>query len=355
MTEKINEQNRVIHEMLGLLNRGQFRDCLFEQGCTGRVVNAHAVSQSILRSIENENHLKNPQVIYGQDEQGLSHPHLEFKDVGIRQASTGTFACQTHEEEFKKIDTTPMDFDDPEILNLLLYRAVLREIWLLSRTMEATDWVDQRAPHVHRPSLHPNTRLESLLYFRECISRTLTATKPAAAKGKVKHMVRRIRSDSPILATSSASGGSVLAYDNSRKEYLSAGEVRGSMGIEPYSCWGLTIIPQEREHMVLASWLEGSQAQLYFQHLSTTQGRELEEAVSAELILFSENWFLSPRVWDAYGTKKQEAILTAFGNYSEMLEGRYSWLDKEESTPWYEYLKVPNRHQLNLFRYNQAR
>ena len=355
MTESINERNKVIYEMLGLLNRGQFRDCLFEQGCTGRVVNGHGVSEAILRSIEDKNHVKNPQLIYRQDEGGNSHPHLEFKNVGVRQASIGTFACQTHEDDFKKIDTTPMDFEDPEILNLLLYRAVLREIWLLSRIREATDWVDDRAPHVHRASLHPNTRLESLLYFREGISPMLTATEPAAVKGRVQHMVRRIRSDSPILATSSASGGSVLAYDHSREEYRSAEEVRARMGIEPYSCWGLTIIPQEREHMVLASWLEGSQAQLYFQHLSTAQGRELEEAVSAELILFSENWFLSPRAWDAYGTKKQEAILTAFGNYSEMLEGRYSWLDKKESTPWYEYLNVPNRHQLNLFRYNQAR
>ena len=354
MRERINEQNKAIHEMMGLLHKGQFRTCLYEQGCAGRVVNGHAVSEAILRSIEDKNHVKNPQLIYRQDEEGSSHPHLEFKNAGVRQASIGTFACQKHEDAFKKIDTTPMDFEDPGILNLLLYRAVLREIWLLSRIREATDWVDNRAPHVHRATLHPNTRLESLLYFRECIRPMLTASESAASKGNVQHMVRRIRSDSPILATSSASGGSVLAYDHSREKYLSAEEVRARMRIEPYSCWGLTIIPQEKDHMVLASWLEGSQAQLYFQHLRAAQGRELEEAVSAELILFSENWFLSPRIWDAYGTKKQEAILTAYGNFSEMLEGRYSWLDKRESTPWYEYLNLPNRHQLNLFRYNQA-
>ena len=167
-------------------------------------------------------------------------------------------------------------------------------------------------------------------------------------------MVRGIRSDSPILATSSASGGSVLARDNRTGEFLSPDVIRAQMGIEPYSCWGLTIIPQEYEHTVLISWLEGSQSEKYFEHLRTTQGKELEAAVSAELILFSENWFLSPRVWAAYGAKKQEAILSAFNNLREMQSGQYSWLDKGDKTPWYEYLKIPNRHQLNLFRYNRA-
>ena len=353
--EQINEQNKAIHEALALLHKGEYRDCLFEQGCAERVVNAHAVSQAILRTIQDRNHLKNPQLQYEQDEQGRSHPRVEFKDVGIRQASIGTFACQTHEDAFKKIDIIPMDFEDPETLNLLLYRAVLREIWLLSKAGQSIDWVDQRAPYAHRPSIHPNTRLESLLYFRECIRPMLTAGDHVADKSKVQHLVRRVRSDSPILATSSASGGSVLAYDRYREEMLSAEDVRTKMGMEPYNCWGLTIIPQEKEHIVLASWLEGSHAHLYFNHIRTAQGKELEEAVSAELILFSENWFLSPKVWTAYGAKKQEAILTAFANYSEMLSGQYSWLDKKESTPWYEYLNIPNRHQLNLFRYKQAR
>ncbi len=353
--ERINERNRAIHEPLALLHKGEYRNCLYEQGCAGRVVNAHAVSQAILSTIQDKSHLKNPQLIYEQDEQGRSHPRVEFKNVGIRQASIGTFACQSHEVAFKKIDTIPMDFEDPEILNLLLYRAVLREIWLLSRIGQHTDWVDVRAPHLHRPTIHPSTRLESLLYFRECIRPMLTTSDHDADKSRVQHMVRRVRSDYPILTTSSASGGSVLAYDRYKEEVLSADDVRTKMGMEPYNCWGFSIIPQEKEHMVLVSWLEGSHAHLYFNHIRTAQGKELEEAVSAELILFSENWFLSPKVWTAYGAKKQEAILTAFANFSEMQSGQYSWLDKKESTPWYDYLNVPNRRQLNLFRYKQAR
>ena len=74
--------------------------------------------------------------------------------------------------------------------------------------------------------------------------------------------------------------------------------------------------------------------------------------MSAELILFCENWFLDPKVWAAYGTKKQEAMLTAYDNISELLSHRYSWVDKDDKTTWYEYLNISNRHQLNLFRYD---
>ena len=291
---------------------------------------------------------------YEQDINGRSHPQLGFNNVGIRQASIGTFACQTHEEAFKKIDTSPMDFEDSEILDLLLYRAVLREIWLLLKVRQFTEWVDETAPDIYKPSIHPDTRLESLLYFRECIRPVLAATHPIQQQPRVRHIVRRVKSDSPVLATSSASGGSILARNDLTGELLSPQEIRAKMGMEPYSCWGLTIIPQEDEHMVLISWLEGSQAEKYFQHLRTTQGKELEAAVSAELILFSETWFLNPKVWTAYGARKQEAILAAFSNIPEMLSGQYNWLDKSERTPWYEYLKIPNRHQLNLFRYNRS-
>ena len=353
MLEGINERNKTVHEVLHLLLRGEFRKCLFAKDCAGSVVNAHAVSQAILRTIQDNGHVKSPQVKYEQDVDGRSHPQVGFSNVGIKQASIGTFACQTHEDAFKKIDTVPMAFEDPETLNLLLYRAVLREIWLLSKARQHTEWVDETAPHIYKPSIHPDTRLKSLLYFRETIEPVLAERHAIERQPRVRHILQRVKSNSPILATSSASGGSVLARVDQTGELLSPQEIRSKIGMEPYRCWGLTIIPQENEHIVLISWLEGSQAEKYFQHLRTTQGRELEAAVSAELILFSENWFLSPRVWNAYGAKKREAILSAFDNFARMLSGQYSWLDKSERTPWYEYLEIPNRHQLNLFQYDQ--
>ena len=90
---------------------------------------------------------------------------------------------------------------------------------------------------------------------------------------------------------------------------------------------------------------------MYFEHITKSQGKELEAAVSADLILFAENWFLNPKVWRAYGARKREAIRKAHNN-SDTLYGDgegYYWSNKKANMPWWEHLKVPNRHQLNLF------
>lgn len=81
--------------------------------------------------------------------------------------------------------------------------------------------------------------------------------------------------------------------------------------MEPYTCWGVTVVPQEREHMVLCSCLKGSFAETYFLHIKEAYERELEVAVSAQLIQFCERWFLNPKVWDEYNKAKREAILIA--------------------------------------------
>ena len=50
---------------------------------------------------------------------------------------------------------------------------------------------------------------------------------------------------------------------------------------------------------------------------------------------------------------KREAILIAYDNFSELLSGKYRWRDRGEQ-PWHVYADVPNRHQLNMFRYNPS-
>ena len=352
MKDQTNEQNKRIHEALALLHRGSYRGCLFSDDCAERTVNAHSVSRAILSAIQDDDHVMAPEVKYRRDDEGRSRPHMGFETVGIRQASIGMFACQTHEDVFKPIDANPMDFEDPSIRNMLLYRAILREMWNLLRARDHGDWVDEKAPFLYNPTVHPKQRLQSLVHFRDCVKWLLAEGGSVGRKPQVMHLVRRVRSKSPILAASGASGGSVIGTDNATGATVSDEYLRTHVGIEPNTSWGLTVIPQKNEHMVLVSWLEGSQAEHYFRHLRTVQGKELEAAVSAELILFCENWFLDPKVWAAYGTKKQEAMLTAYDNISELLSHRYSWVDKDDKTTWYEYLNISNRHQLNLFRYD---
>ena len=105
---------------------------------------------------------------------------------------------------------------------------------------------------------------------------------------------------------------------------------------------------------MVASWLRNSGAEAYFRHFNGAQGTELQAAVSAELILLCENWFLNPRVWGSFSRAKRSAIIEAFNNLEDLRTGRYVWRDRADESSWHEYLNLGNRHQINLFRYNRA-
>ena len=349
-----NEFNKEIYEVFNRIYRNKHRRCLFADECTEEAVEAHSVSRAVLATIGHNGHVIAPMGRHEKDVEGRTGLDLGFDFKGIGVASTGTFACRTHENAFKAIDTVPMDFNDPHIRNLLLYRAVLHEIWTLSRIRPGTDWIEERVPDMLIPSIHPDMRLQSLLYMRDRIRALVTEGNQAKHASQVVHKVRRVKSNHPIVAVSSASGGSMLAFDHSRGEALPTSSLRERGGFEPYTCWGLTIIPHDDAHMVLASWLDGSPAATYFKHLEEVQGKELEAAVSAELILFCENWFLSPQVWNGYGQKRRQAILNAYDNILELVSGQYPWMDRSDRTPWHKYVKLPNRHQINVFRYDQS-
>ena len=113
------------------------------------------------------------------------------------------------------------------------------------------------------------------------------------------------------------------------------------------------MIPREAEHVVVASWLKGSQAANYFQHFKEVDGRELEAAVSAELIGFCESWFLRPRVWESYNKRKKDAIVRAYRNSERLAAGGYRWIERGKKK-WYEFMNIHNRHQINLFRYDKS-
>ncbi len=350
----IPEHNKRLHDRLDLLRRGTSSDCLFTKGCTEQVIQAHSVSRSILAKLQDNGQVMRPRTRTERDEVGRSRLHLGFIPDGILRASTGTFVCRKHDDEFKPVDTTPMDFDNPHIRNLLFYRAVIREVWQLLRTQRATIPLE-RSQLVPGPlPNHPSYRLRALndliQRIKPCINTTVGPSSPCP----VVHLVRRVKTDRPIITGSCAGGGSIIGFDEETGYEFSRNDVHEVTGLEPNSCWGFTVVPQANEHMVLASWVKGSSAEDYFKHFAEVNGEELEEAVSAELIYFCENWFLHPKVWASYNNAKQNAIVSAFDNITELQIGKYQWRQRGKTQKWYDFLSLVNRRQINLFRYNHS-
>ena len=334
------------------MHEGESYRCLVTEGCNARPIRAHSVPRAILADIQSDGHVMRPSTKLIGSHTGFPQRTLQFRPVGIRRASTGNFACELHDANFKAVDSETMDFHDSKVLDLLFYRAILLELWQLLRTQRAITWIESRMRLPGPLPSHPVKRQIALFDAAARLRPYVVVETSDNRRPPTVHIVRRLKTERPIVAASCAGGGSDVAVDRATGGELSLTEIRSLTGREPNASWGLTIIPRRHEHIVVASWLKGSLAQDYVRHLVDTDGRELQAAVSAELIHFCENWFLHPAIWDAYGTKKQQAILKAYDNLMDLQLGKYTWLARG-TKPWYDYLGIPNRHQLNLFSYGQ--
>ena len=129
-----NEYNKEYHYFQNLISKGKFDKCLFADDCTEPPIDAHSISRAILSTFQQENQVIQPSSRNFKDDSGRSYPAVEFKLTPITRASTGRFACEIHDKNFQIIDTTPMDFDNQKLLDLLFFRAMLKEVWTLQRT-----------------------------------------------------------------------------------------------------------------------------------------------------------------------------------------------------------------------------
>ena len=292
-----------------LLQKNAFNPCLATKDCNEHSIRAHSVSRAVLMDIQANGHVISPGTKLLGSKSGYSQPAIRFLRTGIRQASTGNFACQLHDGIFTPIDDEAMDFGDGKRLNLLFYRAVIRELWQLLRVQRAVMWLEERMQLPGPQSGHPENR-QKALYDLAARLRLLIDTDNSNNRAvQIEHIVRRFKTDQPVVAASCAGGGSELAFDRVTGQELSQNELHSITRREPNTCWGLTVVPRRYEHVVVASWIKDSLATHYFRHLTEVNGRELQAAVSGELIYFCENWFLHPTVWESYGEEKQQAIL----------------------------------------------
>lgn len=174
MEEQSSQRKKRLYDSFNRLRRMDYRKCLFSDECTQEVINAHSVSYAVLQNIQEGGHVITPDIRYSNDRDGMPRPQITFVPVGIsKDASTGTFVCHDHDDVFKPIDNVPMDVEDPYIRDLLLYRAVLREIWLLLAKYEDFVRIHDQMPFPTTPSHLPRIRLESLMYLRGCLSQSL--------------------------------------------------------------------------------------------------------------------------------------------------------------------------------------
>lgn len=350
-TNEINKRNRELHYYLGLIRKGTYNKCLFADGCPERPIQAHSVSRAILSTIQQDGNVIQPGTRMIKDDAGRSLPDVRFNSAPITLASTGRFACETHDKEFQIIDTPFMDFDNAKVLDLLFFRAMLMEAWTLLRTLKGITHLERQKGQIPTPpSIRHHIRLKAVLDTVNRLKPFISKVNYPSSISPVEHIVRPVKSNHPFVAGSSAGSGLTRGFYTLTGRELSMHDVHAFTGKVPNVSWSFTVIPQAKNHIVVASLLKGSGVGDYFSHLKNLNGRELTAAISSELICFCENWFLSPKVWESYRDTKRKAIKAAFNNFEELQVGKYTWWDKDKEK-WHDFMDVPNRHQINLFRY----
>ena len=331
-----SEFNQELFRLLDLGRKNRFAECLVEEGCKGQPVSGHSVPRAMLRRISAGGKVIGPQLISEKDSNGRAQMEVKFVPRGIGLTSTGYFSCAKHEKWFAAIDVGEADWEDPKVLDLLFFRTAIWEMWQLEKLKPTEPYQARRIPIVEL-SLNHNMRLDA-------VRETVRLIRPHLTRGKspLTHVVRRVKSDHPILTAACVGAAKDVGLLNEQR-----------IVTRPVA-WTFSVIPRQSEHVIVASCLTDSTAPSNFSHFREVNGRELEAAVSGELILFGENWFVHPKVWDSYNSNKRAAILSASDNIEELSTGAYGWRKRRPDEPWYKFLKIPNRHQLNLFQYNPS-
>ena len=353
-SDEVREHNQRLGKVIGLLNKTEFSSCLVSELCNKSAIQAHSVSQSILKAIQDSGKVVTPKISYSHEgEFGRLKSDVEFELEGVGIASSAAFACHPHDAKFNPIDTSPINHQDHQVLCLLFYRSILKELHTLSRLQSANAAIKKAVgPDLQLPpSLRPELRKKALTELKRLVDQCLESPNNNDDACSIVHTVRFINTERPVVAASCAQGESKVLVDSETGEQVAAvlDVPDWLVGEEGNISWGLTVIPEQAKHIVVASTLRGSEFEGYF---AGANGKDLEEMVSVELIRFCENWFLHPLVWKAYGMKKQQAIVAAYANLEDLAQGQYSWPEPGEKE-WYRHSQVTNRHQLNLFRYDE--
>ena len=322
--------------------------CLFSPCCQGKPIKSHTVPKNILRGIQLENHVIQLTGRLLTDASGEVRQPVKAEKIGINNASTGPFVCRYHEDLFEEIERPDADVRDSRILDLMMYRATLLELW---KQLTVTEPLSKYVPPSMPPHIRPSHRLRAITDLTNRLgqgfSPEVAGYQPAI---KIKHLARTIKTRMPIVGAAQAHGSADLVINQTTGQTIPMDQTQTYTHKEPNCSWSLTVIPRADNHAVIVSYVGNSAADKFFQHIATANGAELEAAVSAEIILFSENWYINPSAWDAYGQKRQQAILTAYDNFDELIDG-FNYDLKPPTQPWYDFLRLPNRHQINLFRF----
>ena len=353
-------ENQKRHLLQGIINKTKiksFGKCMFGESHAAKAVRGHVVPKNWLKQISVNDEVR---VFISLPISGFWDLPVETytdvepptRNLHINLATVRRFTCQPHEEALSPTDSIYPDISDVQILNLCTYRSLIAQLWLESLLelcfREALKITPDDEPFQLQARLHRQNVL-GLEQYKKLIEPCLvpdTCRRCKGGKCKVTgHVVRHMPGE-PTFAVSQFSSGS-----RTRANFHFG-------TLSRIANWGLTIIPIPQGHTAILQYfledmLGNPKTQRTISEFQALNGRALEQMISALVLDKCENIAISPKAWDAFGSKRQQAMLYRFRTeQSDVGFGSREQIKKWNREHFQEVKELPtNPRQLNMFRY----
>lgn len=276
-----------------------YQKCLINE-CTKKAILSHSIQKSkILDLLCEENHV----IGIGEVHDKVLGPVYKFQKIGRNEATTFQGLCNKHDTEiFLPIENQEINFNSPEHLFLISYRAILRELHAKISAARKFSLVfntlkDKKAP-------------TALITQAEDLAATYSLDAYSEYKNKIKydfiyqykayeyciHKIIPIATKFPSIAASS-----VVSV--------------GAKNETDYARTTISILPMTTtQTIILYSFLEEDEKQAlnFLQNLSDNNQEKMAEKLSSFFTQRCENFVISPNFFKLWDSEKKENFLKAF-------------------------------------------
>ena len=352
-----NQKRHLLQVITDKTKIKSFGRCMFGESHAAKAVGGHVIPRNWLRQVSVNDEVRVFTLLPVSDFWNLQVE--TFSDIDpptrnehINHATVRRFTCQIHEDALSPADSIYPDTSNFGILNLCTYRPLIAQMWLETLLEQCFDEILTIAPGDEPFQLQVRMHHQNVLgleQYKKLIEPCLAPDTCDRCKGgncKVTAHVVRHMPGKPTLAVSQFSSGSRT-------------HVNFHFGTIKYIAnWGLTVVPTPEGHTaILHYFLEdvpnSLQMQQTIKEFQSLNGKTFEQMISALILDTCENIAVSPVAWDAFGPKRQSAMLDRFGTeQSDMGFGAQEQV-KKWNREHFQELKGPpsNPRQLNMFRY----
>lgn len=339
-----NESRSIAQMLTDKTKPHQYKECLVSGEHKGQIAKGHLIPRSWLTEISLRSKvmmITEPPInlFWGNRDRAIS--------VGIGDATTGFFTCEEHEKLFFPIDAKDPDLSSAQSLTLMMYKAIISQLWSQKLMKKAYESILQETPSNEPAQIilwNHKDREQGLTAYKEKIEQCLYPSSCTKCMGQecqsIAHKVWHIAGN-PAMAVSQHTDGArakTAPHQGTEQKIVH---------------WGFTVLPTGKGHAAILHYYRDEEHDLYslFGGLFKAQGKKLQSELSVLMLDYCENIAISPTHWERLGTKRQQAILQRF--WAEMPDfgfGTKEQIEKWERDRLSSEKYVPNMRQLNLFR-----